>query len=359
MRYVIYGAGGVGGVIAARLLQRGREVVLIARGAHLDALRAGGLVFRTPHERVALSVHAVGHPGEIDFRPDDVVFLTMKTQHTADALRALRAAAGEEVAVVCCQNGVANERMALRLFSNVYAMVVILPASHLAPGEVETEATGCGGILDAGRYPAGSDERIAAVTADLESCGFSARPDPAVMRWKYAKLLMNVMNALQAACELGPDVAPEAREIARRLRREALACYAAAGIECATADEVRERRGNLIQLAPVQGRSRSGGSSWQSLARGTGDIEADYLNGEIVLLGRLHGVPTPANRVLQRVAERMARERAAPGSLPLAELRELIEREADAVESRPADAASRAGIRKSARALGESRSNIA
>jgi 2-dehydropantoate 2-reductase len=323
MRYVIYGAGGVGGAIGARLLQRGREVALIARGEHLEAMQRGGLVFRSPHETVTLDVHAVGHPDEIAFRADDVVLLTMKSQHTADALRALRGAAGEEIAVVCCQNGVANERIAARLFSNVYAMVVILPASHLAPGEVDTEATGCGGILDAGCYPTGSDERIEAVTADLEACGFSARADPAVMRWKYAKLLMNVINAMQAACELGPD----ARDLTRQVRREALACYEAAGIDCASADEVRERRGDLIQLAPVAGRSRSGGSSWQSLARGTGDIEADYLNGEIVLLGRLHGVPTPANCVLQRVAARMARERAAPASLPLADLRAMIARE--------------------------------
>jgi len=326
MRYVIYGAGGVGGAIGARLLQRGREVVLIARGDHLEAMRKRGLVFRSPHETVTLDVHAVGHPGEVEFRSGDVVLLTMKSQHTADALRALRDAAGEGIDVVCCQNGVANERIAARLFSNVYAMVVILPASHLAPGEVDTEATGCGGILDAGCYPTGTDERIAAVTADLETCGFSARADPAVMRWKYAKLLMNVINAMQAACELGPD----ARDLARQVRREALACYAAAGIDCASAEEVRERRGDLLQLAPVAGRSRSGGSSWQSLARGTGDIEADYLNGEIVLLGRLHGVPTPANCVLQRVAAQMARERAAPASLPLADLRELIARESGA-----------------------------
>jgi 2-dehydropantoate 2-reductase len=323
MRYVIYGAGGVGGVIGARLLQQAREVVLIARGDHLEAMQKRGLVLRSPHETVTLDVQAVGHPGEVEFRSGDVVLLAMKSQHTADALRALRDAVGEGIAVVCCQNGVANERMAARLFPNVYGMVVILPASHLAPGEVDTEATGCGGILDAGCYPAGTDQRIEAVTADLEACGFSARADPAVMRWKYAKLLMNVINSMQAACELGPD----ARDLTRQVRREALACYEAAGIDCATADEVRARRGDLIQLAPVAGRSRSGGSSWQSLARGTGDIEADYLNGEIVLLGRLHGVPTPANCVLQRVAARMARERAAPASLPLADLREMIARE--------------------------------
>jgi 2-dehydropantoate 2-reductase len=325
MRYVIYGAGGVGGVIGARLMQHGQEVVLVARGAHLEALQKRGLVFRSPHETVTLEVQAVGHPDQIEFRPDDVVFLTMKTQHTLAALRALHASAGEEIAVVCCQNGVANERMAADLFRHVYGMVVILPASHLAPGEVDTEATACGGILDAGCYPSGTNERIEAVTVDLEACGFSARPEPAVMRWKYAKLLMNVLNAMQAVCELGPD----ARDLIRQLRREALDCYKAAGIDCATAEEVRERRGDLIQMAPVAGRSRSGGSSWQSLARGTGDIEADHLNGEIALLGQLHGVPTPANRVVQREATRMARERAAPASLPLAELREMIAREPD------------------------------
>ncbi|MBW2374171.1 MAG: ketopantoate reductase family protein, partial [Deltaproteobacteria bacterium] len=77
MRYVIYGSGGVGGVIGARLMQHGQEVVLVARGAHLEALQKRGLVFRSPHETVTLEVQAVGHPDQIEFRPDDVVFLTM------------------------------------------------------------------------------------------------------------------------------------------------------------------------------------------------------------------------------------------------------------------------------------------
>jgi 2-dehydropantoate 2-reductase len=71
-----------------------------------------------------------------------------------------------------------------------------------------------------------------------------------------------------------------------------------------------------------------GSSSWQSLARGTGAIEADWLNGEIVLLGRLHGVPTPVNEVLRRVANRMARNRLPPGSWSLErvddEVRQLL-----------------------------------
>jgi len=330
MRYVIYGAGGVGGAIGARLLQRGREVVLIARGEHLEAMQKRGLVFRSPHEAVTLDVHAVGHPGEVEFRSGDVVLLTMKSQHTADALRALRDAAGEGIAVVCCQNGVANERIAARLFSNVYAMVVILPASHLAPGEVDTEATGCGGILDAGCYPTGTDERIEAVTADLEACGFSARADPAVMRWKYAKLLMNLGNALQAAVtgeDSDPNAGPDEHtgEVARRLRREGLACFAAAGIDCASRDEVVGRHDASYHMVDLPGWPRTGGSSWQSVQRGTGDIETDFLNGEVALLGGLHGIPTPANRICQQIAARMISEKLPVGSFSSAEVLAIID----------------------------------
>ena len=76
-------------------------------------------------------------------------------------------------------------------------------------------------------------------------------------------------------------------------------------------------------MSPAAGARRGGGSSWQSLTRGTGSIEADYLNGEIVLLGREHGVPTPVNELLQRLANQFARERRAPGSITAGELAAL------------------------------------
>ena len=72
-----------------------------------------------------------------------------------------------------------------------------------------------------------------------------------------------------------------------------------------------------MHVQPVNGEYRGGGSSWQSLARGTGSIETDYLNGEIVLLGRMHGVPTPANTLMQRVANEQARLGAPPKSVPV------------------------------------------
>ena len=67
-------------------------------------------------------------------------------------------------------------------------------------------------------------------------------------------------------------------------------------------------------LASLLVASGGGSSGWQSVMRGTGSIEADYLNGEIVLLGRLHGVPTPYNEAVRRHANRVARSRLTPGA---------------------------------------------
>ncbi len=308
MRYIIYGAGAIGGSIGAKLFQDGRDAVLICRGEHLDRVRRDGLRVLTPAESVTLRIPTAGHPSEIDFKEGDAVFLTMKSQHTAAALDDLRAAAGD-VPVVCAQNGVANERMAARRFSRVYGMVVVLPAAHLEPGLVLMHAAPLGGMLDTGRYPCGEDPLIEQVTADLEASGFRSRPDPRVMRLKYAKLLQNLANAVQALCS--PDAA--AGELMRAVRAEAAACYEAAGIDCATPTELHERSAG-VTMGPIEGHTRHGGSSWQSLERGTGSIETDFLNGEVSLLGALHGVPTPYNRMLQNVAAEAAREERKPGS---------------------------------------------
>ncbi len=91
-----------------------------------------------------------------------------------------------------------------------------------------------------------------------------------------------------------------------------------------TAEEDAERRKGLLTIKPVEGTPRGGGSSWQSLARGTGTVEADYLNGEIVLLGRLHGVATPANELVRQLVNRAAREGTRPGALTPAEFLDLV-----------------------------------
>ncbi len=321
MRYIIYGAGAIGGTIGAKLFSAGHDVVLIARGSHLEAMRNRGLTFESPEGSQTLRVAVAGGPSEIDWRDGDVVLLTMKSQDTIAALEALRASAPADIPVICAQNGVANERMALRRFENVYAMVVMLPATHMEPGVVVAQAAPISGILDCGRYPSGTDATIERAAADLDGSGFSVVAREDAMRWKYAKLLMNLGNALQAACGLNGNLAP----IYGRLREEGIACYRAAGIDWASDDEQRERRQAMSRPAEtVGGRSRGGGSSWQSIARGAGSIETDYLNGEIALLGRFHGVPTPANAAMQRIGAKMVRERLTAGSLSAEEIEREI-----------------------------------
>jgi 2-dehydropantoate 2-reductase len=315
VRYIIYGAGAVGGSIGARLFQAGRDVVLIARGPHLNAIQRDGLTVLTADREETVRVPAVGHPSEIEWREDDLVLLTVKSQHTAGALDDLAAVTGD-VPFVCAQNGVANERMALRRFSRVYAMMVMLPATHLEPGVVLMNATPVGGLLDIGCFPSGADSACELVARDLTQAGLHARVDPNVMRLKYGKLVENLANAVQALCGLESP----AGELVRAVRAEGVAVLQAAGIDFATESEMDERRAeSMIALRPIEGQGR-GGSTWQSLERGSGSVETDYLNGEIALLGALHGIPTPYNRTLQRLTAQAAREGRPPGSYTADEL---------------------------------------
>jgi 2-dehydropantoate 2-reductase len=327
VRYIIYGAGAIGGGIGGRLFEAGHDVVLICRGEHLEAIRRDGLLLRSPEGEARLPVPAVAHPREIEFTPDDVVVLTMKTQDTERALLDLEAAAGGGgLPVVCCQNGVENERLAARRFSRVYAMVVAMPATYLTPGEVVVEGTPLTGVLHTGNFPHGSDEVCMRLCADISASHMLAEPSVDAMRLKYTKLLSNLGNGLQVITDArwGSD---EFRGLMAELRREAVACYDAAGLEFATDAEYAERVGRHLRIGEVAGQKRGGSSTWQSLVRGHSTLEVDYLNGEIVLLGVLHGVPTPANSVVRGLATRMAAAGFQPGHYSFADLRAMIDAE--------------------------------
>lgn len=315
MRFIMLGAGGVGGVIGGRLFQHGYEVVLIARGTHLDAIRSAGLRLEDPDASVALMVPAVDSPAEVSFGPDDVVIVATKTQDAANALQNLRIYAPSSTAIVCATNGVETERLALRLFENVYGLNVMMPTAFLEPGVVQVISAPISGGLDIGRYPLGTDERANAIAEALSKSSFSSDAQSNIMRFKYRKLVLNTANSVEAACG---RLSSAAEEIAKRASAEAEAVYAAAGIDVATNDEDLPKR-SLMVYRPIGGKHRGGGSTWQSVAKG-GRVETDYLNGEIVLLGRLNGVPTPVNALLQRVMAEIERSNEAPGSRDADEL---------------------------------------
>lgn len=318
MRFIIYGIGAIGGTFAAALAKAGHEVVGIARGKMLDAIRAnGGLTFRTVGGTHFVKFDVVAAPSEITFRPDDAIFLCMKGQDTAEALEALRAAGVTTQAIVCAQNGVNNERAALRLFPNVYGLTVMLPADYLVAGEVACYGTPKYGICDLGRYPQGLDDNVAQIAAALDSANFLAVPMEHVMNSKHGKLIENLGNVVEAALGHGN----KSPTVMKAVQDEAKAVYRAHGIEWIDIGGHPPRRAGVMEMGPVDGAHRTGGSSTQSLKRGTGSIETDYLNGEIVLLGRLIGVPTPYNAALVAVSTELIDKGAKPGSMSEAELK--------------------------------------
>ena len=218
------------------------------------------------------------------------------------------------------QNGVENERRVVRRFPNTYGMCVMCPASHLSPGVIQAHSAPVSGLLDLGRYPEGIDDLGRSIAAALDATTFQSVPRTDIMRWKYRKLLMNLANAVEALC--GPD--GRNSPLAKEAQQEGVAVMDAAGIAVATSQEDRDRRADYLQLRTTESGEWSGGSSWQSLARGTGSIEAAFLNGEVVLLGALHGIPTPVNSFLQRLALQAAAEGSGPGRYTVEQLSEMV-----------------------------------
>jgi 2-dehydropantoate 2-reductase len=314
---VVLGAGGIGGTIGARLHQAGYDVALVARGPHGEVVRERGLTFETPEERVTLRIPTYARADEVAWRRDDVVVLAAKSQDTEGAARDLFVAAGD-VPVVSAQNGVANEPTLARWFGRVHGMCVMMPTAHLEPGVVQAHSVGATGILDVGSFAEGVDAVDATLAAVLRDSRFECVARPDIMRWKYRKLVNNLGNAVQALC--GRDLeGREAWAVVDLLTAEADAVFAAARIDPVTDAEDEVRRADHLQLRPIGDEPRAGGSTWQSLSRGSG-VETDFLNGEIALLGRLHGVPTPANARIQALMADAARRGSAPGSMSAGDL---------------------------------------
>lgn len=316
MRFVIVGPGAVGGTIAALLHDAGATVSVIARGEHLAAIRTSGLRLERPDRVVTAAVQAYGSAVEVPWTDDTLVLLAMKTQHAQPAVSALATAAPPSTPIVCTQNGLETERIVLRYFERTYAMCTRLPADHLEPGLVRSFGSPHPGVLDLGRYPDGADPAAESLAVDLRRAGFHVNVDPTVLRAKHRKLLLNLGNALDAIC--GRPAWQS--ELMARARAEAVALMGALGMEPLSDEEEHERGGDLADPVPIGELTKGGSSTWQSLVRGSSEVETDFLNGEIVSLGRQHGIPTPVNAAIQAVARRAAMEHWGAGSKGVEEL---------------------------------------
>ena len=267
MRLVMIGAGAIGGVVGARLAETGHEVVLVSRGAHGQAIAEHGLHVASPDRSVVLELDVAPEVSALDWADDDVALVAVKSQDTVALLDALAAVAPPDLPVVCLQNGVNNEREALRRFKRVYGATVMCPCVHLQPGHVVAHSAPTTGVIDIGRYPTGIDETVSAIVAALSNSTFSSLGQPEIARWKWRKLVTNLGNAIEAVC--GP--AARSGPIGDIVRQEAEAVLQAAGIDPVSVEEDKERRGEHLSVQPIGGKPRRAvrvGRAWpERLAR--------------------------------------------------------------------------------------------
>jgi len=300
--------------MGGRLRQGGADVVLVSRPAHVSAIRERGLTLRTAKDRDVIEIEAVTSIDELAPGDDDVVVITAKTQDTAP-IHAAVFDWNPDIAVVCGTNGVEHERLALRRFGRVYGMVIQLPAEFEKPGEVTILCGPTNAILDVGRYPTGVDDTARELASLIDgSPRLLSEADDDVMTKKFGKLLINLGNIADAAC----GIAGRGARVTAAAIEEGKQVYQAAGIRWEQSPERVEqykKRAETMRFDFPEGDTFVGGSTWQSLVKGATSIETDFFNGEVIMLGRLHGVPTPTNEFLQRYAARLLRQEVRAGSV--------------------------------------------
>ena len=317
-RYVVIGAGAVGATTAAELSLAGRQVLLVARGRHLDLLRERGLDYITPSGKQRLVLPVAGGPDEVALNADDVLVLATKSQHTEAAVAewawqpvaSSGTSAAQTLSIVVLQNGLDGARTVLRRFAHVVDAAVLIASTYLTAGEVISPGVPAVGALLLGRAPDGVDERTCAIADDLRAARYLVRTVSDIAAWKAGKLLGNLAYNLDALYR--PSQLRE--RVGAAVRAEAIRVFAAAGIP--TADLLRESGLDLTAMAaqPIEGYPRGGSSTWQSLSR-AGSPESDYLAGEVVLQARLAGLDAPLNAAVQARLAQASREGTPPGSL--------------------------------------------
>ena len=306
-RYVVIGAGAVGGVLVGQLVdaeRRDRDVVLVARGDHGRLIAQQGLTVRRPTGAQVVPVSVAAGPDDLRLHEGDVLVLTVKTQDVEAALSQWAwqpvhdeggsvSGVAADLPLLTFQNGMLSEDLALRRFRTVYGATIAIAASYLTPGEVVSPSLPPAvGAVWLGRYPSGRDALQGQIVDDLVSAGFRAWSVDDIVAHKAAKLVANVANGLDLLTGTDEQLARARVE----LRDEAVSVLTGAGVSLTTLDF----HGVQLEILPVDGHVPGRLSTWQSFARGASS-EVDYLNGEIVLLARRAGLAAPLSERLQRM----------------------------------------------------------
>jgi 2-dehydropantoate 2-reductase len=314
-RYIVIGAGALGGLLAAQWTLAELPVTLVARGAQYEAIARDGIRIRRPHGDDVVRVHVVDSIGEALPTASDAIVLAVKSQDAESAIAAiawqpLADAEGvvADLPILTVQNGLATEAVALRRFPTVIGVSVGIPSSHLEPGVVVSPAYPTVGAAWLGGYPKslpGEEERHRVAFA---AAGFAAYIEPDIAAAKRRKLLASLHNMVDVfAAEV-----EQAEDAEASLVEEARFVFARAKLPIAppTLGVVP------LEIGHVPGHVPGHLSTWQSFARGTTN-EVDFLSGEVVLIAREHGLTAPLNAAVARALGAHAAHGGRPGEVPL------------------------------------------
>ncbi len=291
------GTGGVGGYFGARLAQGGSDVIFVARGAHLAALRERGLTVESKLGDVSLpKVQATDDPSTLG--SVDAVLIGVKLWDTEAAAHAVSAIVGPTTAVLSLQNGVQKDDVLRDILGSepVLGGVCYIASTIVRPGIISH--TGTVQKLVFGEY----DGRRSARAEDfLEACrrgGIDVELSLDIRKAIWEKFVFLVgLSATTTAIRLpiGPiRTNPRTRRFLLDIMREVIAVGQAHGV--ALSAEYAEDRLAFCDGLPAEMVS----SMYHDLERGN-RLEVDWLSGGVVELGQVVGVPTPFNRAVSDI----------------------------------------------------------
>jgi 2-dehydropantoate 2-reductase len=297
MKIAIMGVGGLGGYFGGRWQASGEDLVFIARGAHLQALRRDGLRITSSLGDLHLpSVRATDRPEEIG--PVDIVLMSVKLWDTAVAARSVRPLVGADTAVVSFQNGVGKDEILVRELGEAAVMggVCYIAAAIGEPGVIVH--TGTMQRLVFGEFDGRASARAEALLAACKRAGIDAQISDDIRRVTWEKFVFLVgLSGTTAAIRqpIGPIRGnPVTRALLRDLMAETVAVGRAAGI--ALAADFADDRLRFCDGLPAEMTSSMQGD----LTRGK-PLELAWLSGAVSEMGAKLGVPTPANRAIHDV----------------------------------------------------------
>jgi 2-dehydropantoate 2-reductase len=297
MRIAVMGAGGIGGYFGARLAQGGSDVVFVARGAHLAALRERGLIVESKLGDVSLpKVQATDDPSTLG--SVDVVLIGVKLWDTEAAAHAVSAIVAPTTAVLSLQNGVQKDDVLRHILGDepVLGGVCYIASTIVRPGVISH--TGTLQKLVFGEY---DGRRSARAEALLEACrrgGIDAELSLDIRKAIWEKFVFLVgLSAVTTTIRLpiGPiRTNPRTRRFLLETMREVVAVGQTHGV--ALSAEYAEDRLAFCDGLPAEMVS----AMYHDLERGN-RLEVDWLSGGVVELGQAVGMPTPVNRAVSDI----------------------------------------------------------